>query len=191
MDYLQIFLIALGLSMDAFAAAVCKGLQAGKIIRKEVWMIGLSFGFFQGFMPLIGWFLGLQFYDYITAFDHWIAFLLLLLIGGKMLYEAFQKEDCPAYSAFTFKELMVLSIATSIDALAVGVTFAIVKTEIVPASLMIAATTAILSALGVLMGVKFGAKYKKVAEISGGLILIAIGIKIIIEHSDHLLLAFM
>lgn len=190
MDYLQIFLIALGLSMDAFAAAVCKGLQAGKLIKKEILMIALSFGFFQGFMPLIGWFLGIQFYEYITGFDHWIAFILLLIIGGKMLYEAFQNEACPAYSAFTWKELMMLSVATSIDALAIGVTFAMVKTPIVPASLMIAFTTAFLSAFGVFMGVKFGSKYKKVAEIAGGIILIGIGIKIMVEHADHLFIAF-
>lgn len=184
MDFLQILLIAVAVSMDAFAAAICKGLKAGRIVWRDVALIGLFFGLFQGLMPVIGWFLGSQFERYIIAFDHWIAFALLMFIGGKMIYEAVKNETCPPYTRSSVKEIILLAIATSIDALAVGVTFALVKTPITLAAVTFTLTTGLISALGVLVGVKFGERFKKPAEITGGVILVLIALKIVLEHTS-------
>ncbi len=176
------FLTGIGLSMDAFAVAICKGLKMQKLNYKQMGLIALFFGGFQALMPLIGWALGGSFKSYIEGFDHWVAFGLLLFIGGKMIIEAFgnDEEDCCA--CFDVKELFIMAIATSIDALAVGIAFAIDDINIWSSILIIGITTFILSAIGVLIGHKFGAVYKSKAELAGGLILILIGFKILFEH---------
>ena len=185
MGILELLLVAIGLSMDAFAVAVCKGLNMSKINYKRGALIALFFGAFQALMPLIGWFLGVQFEEYIVSFDHWVAFILLGFIGGKMIAEAFEKgkEDC-CTDKFSIGELFVLAIATSIDALAVGITFALIapSTGISVAVILIGAITFALSFVGVVIGNKFGAKYKKRAELAGGVILCLMGFKILLEH---------
>ncbi|MDO4810365.1 MAG: manganese efflux pump MntP family protein [Eubacteriales bacterium] len=185
MTLIEIFLIGIALSMDAFAVAVCKGLTMTKInYRHTVW-IALYFGVFQALMPLIGWFLGSQFAQYITKFTPWIAFLLLSYIGGNMIRESFSKEeDEEGKTGISHKELLLLALATSIDALAVGVTFSFVELalSIGLAVTIIGCTTFILSFGGVFIGNIFGAKYKNRAEFVGGAILILIGIKILLEH---------
>lgn len=183
---LTVFLTGIGLSMDAFAVAICKGLKMQRLNYKQMSLIAIFFGGFQALMPLIGWALGRSFKTYIEDFDHWVAFGLLLFIGGKMAIEAFQKEDDDCCSCFSVKELFVLAIATSIDALAVGIAFAIDDINIWVAILIIGITTFVLSAIGVLIGHKFGSVYKSKAELAGGIILILIGVKILLEHLDVL-----
>lgn len=178
----EIFLVAVGLSMDAFAVAVCKGLKMPEINKNQTALIALFFGGFQGLMPLIGYFLGKQFEQYIVSIDHWITFILLGFIGGKMIYESFKKDDEEEEKPFSIKELFVLAIATSIDALAVGITFAFLQVNIAISVSLIGVITFILSAIGVFIGHKFGEKYKSKAEFTGGLILILIGLKILLEH---------
>ncbi|NLB90495.1 MAG: manganese efflux pump [Clostridiales bacterium] len=170
--------------MDAFAAALCKGLCLRKVTFKQARTVGLFFGGFQGLMPLIGWLLGRQFAGYIETYDHWIALLLLGFIGGKMLYDGIKKqEEAIACQRFiSLKELTLLAVATSIDALVVGVTFAFLHTPIVPAISMIGITTLVLSIAGVYIGKAFGGKYQKKAEMVGGLVLVGLGIKIFVEH---------
>ena len=183
---IELFLIGIGLSMDAFAVSICKGLVMEKVNKKQAFIIGLYFGGFQALMPLIGWFLGIRFQKYITSIDHWIAFVLLALIGGKMIVEAIRdpdveeigKKDLP----LDHKEMFLLAVATSIDALAVGITFAFLDTPIVEAIVIIGLTTFFLSIIGVVVGNFFGTRYKKKAEIVGGIILVAIGVKILVEH---------
>jgi len=154
-----------------------------KINSKISVVIGLFFGGFQALMPLIGWVLGKQFESYIVSFDHWVAFVLLGFIGGKMILESFSKEEeCCVREIPDIKELFVLAIATSIDALAVGITFAFLKVNIAEAVTLIGCTTFILSVGGVYLGSKFGAKYKNKAELAGGIILVLIGLKILLEH---------
>jgi len=184
MGFLEIFMIAVGLSMDAFAVALCKGLNMKKINYKNALIVGLFFGGFQAIMPLIGWFLGKQFEQYITSFDHWIAFFLLSFIGGKMIVEALRVEYICSVSEdkLKLKELFVLAIATSIDALAVGITFAFLKVSILTSILIIGATTFVISFGGVALGNRFGIKYKDKAELAGGIVLILIGLKILLEH---------
>ena len=188
MGIIELILTAIGLSMDAFAAAICKGLNMQKINHKHAFVISLFFGGFQGLMPFIGWVLGKQFEAYITDFDHWIAFALLAFIGGKMLVEALKKDDdgcCCDCGAFDVKDVLVLAVATSIDALAVGITFATLKmqlAETVVAVLLIAAVTFGFSYAGVAIGNRFGAKFKSKAEFAGGVILVLIGVKILLEH---------
>ena len=184
MGFLELVLIAAGLAMDAFAVSLCKGLSMSKMHIKNAVVISVFFGGFQAAMPLIGWLLGKQFESYITGFDHWIAFGLLVLIGGKMIYEVFKKDTCPAKSAdkLDIKELLLLAIATSIDALAVGITFAFLQVYIVPAVSIIGAITFVISFGGVYIGHKFGARFKTKAEFAGGLVLILIGTKILLEH---------
>lgn len=184
MGVLEVFLIGIGLSMDAFAVAVCRGLKMQKLNFGQTALIALFFGGFQALMPLIGWFLGTQFESYITAVDHWIAFVLLAIIGGKMIYDSFKKEenDSSEKSVLNIKELLVMAIATSIDALAVGITFAFLNVNIWSSVSIIGVTTFVLSAIGVLIGHKFGAKYKNKAELAGGVILVLIGLKILLEH---------
>lgn len=188
MGIAELLLIAVGLSMDAFAVSVCKGLGMQKLRYGQALIIGLFFGGFQALMPLIGWAIGSQFEDYITAYDHWVAFILLAFIGGKMLIEAVREgngdnacEFCE--NNFSVKELFVLAIATSIDALAAGITFAVIENTNIGFSIMlIGIITFALSFVGVIIGNNFGSKFKKKAEISGGLILILIGVKILLEH---------
>ena len=185
MGFAELFLIGVGLSMDAFAVAVCKGLGMRKLRVRQMLVIALFFGGFQALMPLLGWFLGSQFAAYITNFDHWIAFLLLCFIGGKMIQESRSAEAnaCPAGSErLDLRELLLLSVATSIDALAVGITFSFLSVRIVPAVLLIGCTTFLLSIAGVLAGNFFGSKYKNTAELAGGIILVGMGVKILVEH---------
>ena len=182
MTYSEVFLIAIGLSMDAFAAALCKGLCLRKVYFKQATLVGMFFGGFQALMPVIGWFLGKQFANYIEAFDHWVALILLGILGGKMIYEAFKEEEVNCALALDMKELTVMGIATSVDALVVGITFASLKANIFSAATVIGITTFIIATLGVYIGKSFGTKYKKRAELIGGFILIAMGIKIFVEH---------
>ena len=182
MSIIELFLIAVGLSMDAFAVSICKGLSIGKIKKTDMVIVGLYFGGFQAIMPLMGYFIGSQFKDYITAVDHWIAFGLLLIIGANMIRESFSKETDAASNSLCFKTMLPLAIATSIDALAVGVSFAFLEVNIVWAVLLIGVVTFILSTVGVKVGSTFGTKYKAKAELAGGIILILIGTKILLEH---------
>lgn len=180
MHLIELFVLAVGLSMDAFAVSICKGLSMGKIKGKHMCIAGIWFGGFQALMPLIGYFLGSFFSDMITRYDHWIAFILLVFIGGQMIREAFGKEEC-VDNSMSAKAMFLLAVATSIDALAVGVTFAFLKVDIVPAVSFIGIITFIFSAAGVKIGSIFGAKYKSGAELCGGIILILIGLKILLE----------
>ncbi len=182
MTLLELFILAVGLSMDAFAVSVCKGLALGKIKVKHCLIVGAWFGGFQALMPLIGWFLGSRFEQYIRAFDHWVAFALLVAIGANMLREALSGEEEKADASLAFKTMLVMAVATSIDALAVGITFAFLRVRILPAVLFIGVTTFLLSMLGVKAGSLFGEKYQKKAEIAGGVILILLGVKILLEH---------
>ncbi len=184
--FIELFLLGVGLSMDAFAVSVCKGLAMNKVNKKQAVMIGLYFGGFQALMPLIGWFLGVRFQKYITSVDHWIAFGLLVFIGGKMILEAVRDSEVQEIGEkdlpLDHKEMFVLAVATSIDALAVGITFAFLDTPIIEAIAIIGCTTFLLSILGVVVGNFFGTRYKKKAEIAGGIILVLIGLKILLEH---------
>lgn len=182
MTLFELFIIAVGLSMDAFAVAICKGLSMPKLNRIHALIIGLYFGGFQAFMPLIGYYTGIHFQEAIVSFDHWIAFILLGIIGGNMIKEALCEEDEALDSSVDAKNMILLAIATSIDALAVGVTFAFLKVHILPAVSFIGSITFILSILGVFIGHHFGMKYKAKAELAGGAILIFMGTKILIEH---------
>lgn len=182
MSVIELLVLALGLSMDAFAVSICKGLSVPKLQAKHCLICGVYFGGFQALMPLIGWALGIRFQSMITNIDHWIAFVLLAVIGANMIKESFSKEEeCPDAS-FGFKTMLTLAVATSIDALAVGVTFAFLDVSIVPAVLLIGATTFVCSAVGVKIGNVFGNRFQSKAEFFGGLVLIAIGLKILIEH---------
>lgn len=185
MGFVELFLIGVGLSMDAFAVAVCKGLAMRRIRWDHTAVIALAFGGFQALMPFLGWWLGSQFAGYIQSFDHWIAFVLLVFIGGKMVKESFEKDEescCQEEEGLDYKELLVLAVATSIDALAVGITFAFLEVKILPAITIIGVTTFALSFAGVLVGNFFGARYKQRAELCGGVILMLIGVKILLEH---------
>ncbi len=188
MNLLELFIIAVGLSMDAFAVSICKGLCMKKLYFKNALIVGLYFGIFQGGMPLLGYFLGVQFQNKITAYDHWIAFILLGIIGINMIKESLEKEPereiaCDdSHEELSFKNMSVLAIATSIDALAVGVTFAFLNVDIVPAVSFIGIVTFVLSMIGVKIGNIFGTKFKSKAELAGGVILILMGTKILLEH---------
>ncbi len=182
MTLLNLFLIAVGLSMDAFAVSVCKGLAMEKAPLKKAAVAGAWFGSFQALMPLIGYLLGSRFEKYITRIDHWIAFILLALIGINMIKEAFSKEEEKASSTMYFKEMFLLAVATSIDALAVGITFAFLRVDILPAVSLIGITTFLLSIAGVKAGNLFGSRYKSKAELAGGILLILMGTKILLEH---------
>ena len=185
--FVELFLLGVGLSMDAFAVSVCKGLGMRKLDKKQALIIGLYFGGFQALMPLIGWLLGSQFQQYITSIDHWIAFILLGFIGGKMMVEAVrewnEEETVEVMDApIDHKNMFVLAVATSIDALAVGITFAFLNTPIIEAITIIGITTMVLSIIGVIVGNFFGGRYKSKAELIGGLILVLLGLKILLEH---------
>ena len=182
MSLLTLFITAVGLSMDAFAVAICKGLAMKKLSWKKALIIGLWFGGFQALMPTIGYLLGTRFESYVTAIDHWIAFVLLVLIGANMVKESFSREEESSNDSVDFKTMFLLAIATSIDALAVGVTYAFLQVRIVPAVSFIGIITFTLSIVGVKIGNVFGLKYKSKAELTGGIILIVMGIKILLEH---------
>ena len=187
MGFLELLLIGVGLSMDAFAVAVCQGLCMPKLNLRHGLVIALFFGGFQALMPLAGWLLGAQFAESIQHLDHWIAFVLLSFIGGKMVWEAlFSREEetaaCAADAALDYKQLLMMAVATSIDALAVGVTFAFLDVAIVPAITVIGCTTFCISLAGVFIGVFFGGRLQKWAELAGGVILVLLGCKILLEH---------
>lgn len=189
MSLLNLLLLSLGLAMDAFAVSICKGMSLAKMQGRYALLAGLWFGGFQALMPLIGYALGAQFEHLITSIDHWIAFGLLLFIGGKMIMESFQK-DKQVDGSFGFKAMLILAIATSIDALAVGVTFAFLNTNIWIAILIIGTITFITSALGVKIGNAFGGRLQSKATLTGGIILILIGTKILLEHLGLIHLLF-
>ena len=178
--------------MDAFAVSVCKGLAMRKVNKKQAVVIGLFFGGFQALMPFVGWALGTRFESYITSIDHWIAFILLAFIGGKMVVEGYRLEEDETVKELDppldLKEMFLLAIATSIDALAVGITFAFLNYPIVECITIIGLTTFVLSIVGVVVGNMFGSRYQKKAEIAGGIILILIGVKILFEHLGILVL---
>ena len=182
MSLIELFLIAVGLSMDAFAVSICKGLSVHKAEPRHSLIVGAYFGGFQALMPAIGYVLGRQFESLITSVDHWIAFVLLGIIGGNMIREALKGDAEEMDDSFTFRTMLPLAIATSIDALAMGVTFAFLQVQIVPAVLFIGVTTFVLSAIGLRVGNVFGAKYKSRAELFGGVVLVLMGIKILLEH---------
>ena len=181
MHLAELVLIAVGLSMDAFAVSVCKGLSVKELRPRHALLAGLYFGGFQFLMPLVGWLLGYRFEEMITSVDHWIAFVLLALIGGNMVKESFSEEE-EMNDDFGVKTMLLLAVATSIDALAVGITFAFLSVKILPAAGLIGVTTFLLSVAGIYIGRAFGAKYKAGAERAGGVILILIGLKILLEH---------
>lgn len=182
MGILEIIIIAIGLAMDAFAVSICKGLSMKKMSWKKGLIIGGYFGFFQALMPLIGYLLGIGFQDKVTGIDHWIAFILLGIIGINMIKEALSKEEEGRNDSVNFKEMIVLAIATSIDALAVGITMAFLEVNIAIAITIIGIITFAISVIGVKIGNIFGNKYEKKAEFAGGIILILMGIKILLEH---------
>ena len=182
MSLLTLFITAVGLSMDAFAVSICKGLAMKKLSMKKALVIGLWFGGFQALMPTIGYLLGTRFESYVTGIDHWIAFVLLALIGVNMIKEALSVEAEETDDSIGVKIMFLLAVATSIDALAVGVTYAFLQVRIIPAVIFIGVTTFVLSIAGVKIGNVFGLKYKAKAEIAGGVILILMGLKILVEH---------
>ena len=186
MGLIELFLIAVGLSMDAFAVSVCKGLAMPKCTFKKAAIVGLWFGGFQALMPAIGYVLGAQFQEAIASIDHWIAFVLLALIGGNMIHEALDNDEEEADASLDVKTMFLLAVATSIDALAIGITFAFLNVSIIPAVCCIGIVTFIISFAGVKIGNVFGARYKNKAEIVGGVILILLGLKILLEHLGFL-----
>ena len=188
MGVLEILLLGVGLAMDAFAVSICKGLSMKKMNWKNAVIIALYFGVFQALMPLIGYFLGVTFESLVTTFDHWIAFILLSLIGGKMIKESFDSEDDKKNDKVDFKTMVVLAVATSIDALAVGITFAFFDVNLMLAISSIGIITFIISILGVKIGNRFGDKYQSKAELMGGVILVLLGIKILLELSKSIIL---
>ncbi|MDD6212574.1 MAG: manganese efflux pump MntP family protein [Clostridiales bacterium] len=181
MSFWELFILAVGLSMDAFAVSVCKGLSLSKVKPKHMVIAGVWFGSFQALMPLIGYFLGSFFTDMISRYAHWIAFILLLIIGIGMIREAFSDEEENMDASMDAKNMFLLAVATSIDALAVGVTFAFLRVNLIPAVSFIGIITFLLSAVGIRIGSIFGSRYQDKAEICGGIILVLIGLKILLE----------
>jgi putative Mn2+ efflux pump MntP len=184
MTIIDILLLAIGVSMDAFAVSIAKGLSTDRLQHRHYLSVAVWFGGFQALMPSIGYFLGVNFASAVERFDHWIAFVLLAIIGGKMLYDTLfgDGDDEPVASGFGLKTMFLLAVATSIDALAVGVSLAFLRVDIWSAVVLIGFTTALFSAFGLRIGAIFGSRYKYGAEITGGVVLIVIGIKILIEH---------
>ena len=183
MSILEILLLGIGLSMDAFAVSICKGLSTKRLQTRHYLIIGAWFGGFQALMPTIGFFLGSTFEQYITAFYHWVAFVLRSAIGAGRIKESLSKEESNGNDSFSFKTMLLLALATSIDALAVGITFALLPDVNVPLAVcLIGITTFVCSAAGLKVGNLFGLKYKAKAELAGGIILILIGLKILLEH---------
>lgn len=193
MNLIELFLIAIGLSMDAFAVSICKGLSTCKVTGRQLLTVGFWFGGFQAFMPALGYFLGSAFEQYITFFDHWAAFILLGLIGTNMIRESLSRTDPePQNDSFGVKTMFFMAVATSIDALAVGITFALLPdVNILAAVLLIGTVTFIFSGIGLKAGSLFGLKYKAKAEFTGGVILILIGLKILLDHLGILSLPFL
>ena len=183
MGFAALFTLAVGLSMDAFAVSICKGLSIRALMPRHAVIVGLWFGAFQALMPLVGWLLGAAFADMIASVDHWIAFVLLSLIGGNMIREALGGEEERMDNSFTPRAMLPLAVATSIDALAVGVTFAFLKVDIIWAVSLIGVITFALSAVGVKVGAIFGGKFRSKAELAGGAVLILMGLKILLEHT--------
>lgn len=182
MGIVELLLLSIGLAMDAFAVSICKGISMKKMNWKKAIIIGLYFGEFQALMPTIGFFLGSAFQNLITSIDHWIAFLLLTIIGGGMIKESFGNDSENRNDDVSFKTMIVLAIATSIDALAVGITFAFLKVNLILAVSLIGIITFVLAVAGTKIGNKFGDKYESKAELVGGVILVLLGIKILLEH---------
>ena len=182
MRLIELFILAVGLSMDAFAVSVCKGLSVRTLKMRHILLCGVWFGGFQALMPLIGWALGIRFQSLITNVDHWIAFILLCVIGVNMIREAGDEESVDSAGDFSPRTMLAMAVATSIDALAVGVTFAFLDVNIVPAVSFIGVVTFLCAGAGVKIGQVFGLRFKAGAERFGGLVLIAIGLKILIEH---------
>ena len=183
MELIELFLVALSLSMDAFAVSLCKGLSVGRPTPGQCLTCGAWFGGFQALMPLIGFLLGVRFQGFISSVDHWVAFVLLGLIGANMVREALGGDEEHVDSSFGPRAMLPLAVATSIDALAVGVTFAFLRVEIAPAVALIGVTTLVLSAIGVKVGSVFGNRFQSKAELAGGVILILMGTKILLEHT--------
>ena len=182
MGIIELVILSVGLAMDAFAVAVCKGLSMPKMDWKKASIIGTYFGIFQALMPFIGYLLGVNFQEQIVSIDHWVAFILLGFIGLNMIKEAVSKEKEAANDSIKFRDMVILAIATSIDALAVGITFAFLKVNVGLAVSLIGIITFAISVIGVKIGNVFGCKYEKKAELAGGLILILLGVKILLEH---------
>lgn len=184
MGFAELLIIAVGLAMDAFAVSVCKGLSVSSVKPKHIALTALWFGGFQALMPLIGYYLGTSFADMVSDVDHWIAFVLLGIIGGNMIRESFHKDEpCESDTDFSPKKMLALAVATSIDALAIGVSFSFLKINIWPAVVTIGVVTALFSGSGVVLGRYLGCKFKNRAEFAGGFILIALGLKIFLEHT--------
>ena len=184
MHIAEILILAVGVSMDAFAVSICKGLSVCKVRPRHASLAAAWFGGFQALMPLIGYFAGVAFADIVSSVDHWIAFVLLGIIGGKMVKESFEKDECCCTDPdFSFRTMLAMAVATSIDALAVGVSLAFLKANIWSAVLIIGLTTGAFSAAGIYIGNIFGNRYKSKAEFVGGVILVAMGLKILIEHT--------
>lgn len=186
MGYAELFILAVGLSMDALAVSICKGLSIQTLKLRHALIVGAWFGGFQALMPAIGYLLGYTFADMITAVDHWIAFVLLALIGGNMIRESRSRDDEECDSSLSILSMLLLAVATSIDALAVGITFAFLRVDIVPAVSLIGICTFVISAAGVKIGNVFGMRFKSRAELFGGVVLVLIGLKILLEHLDIL-----
>ena len=182
MNFIELFILAVGLSMDAFAVSVCKGLAVPRVTFRECTLAGIWFGSFQALMPAAGYFIGRHFTRYIVSVDHWVAFVLLAVIGGGMVRESFGSEEECSCDSMAPREMFLLAVATSIDALAVGITFAFLNVNILAAAVFIGITTFACSAAGVRIGNVFGTIYKSKAERCGGVILILIGLKILLEH---------
>ncbi|MDY5679578.1 MAG: manganese efflux pump MntP family protein [Candidatus Methanomethylophilaceae archaeon] len=186
MELITVLLLAVGLAMDAFAVSICKGLAVRKVTIRIMVIVGLWFGVFQGVMPVIGYVAGSAFYDLISEYDHWIAFILLFLIGSNMIREALSDEDEGVDDNLGFRTMLLLAIATSIDALAVGISLAMTGDGIVEPALIIGVVTMIISMFGVWIGSRFGDRYGKKAELVGGVILILIGLRIVLEHTGFI-----
>ncbi|MBE6230825.1 MAG: manganese efflux pump [Bacteroidales bacterium] len=183
MGIVELLVIAVGVSMDAFAVSICKGLSVPHIKPVHVCKTGLWFGGFQALMPLLGYFLGVSFTEFVSSIDHWLSLLLLGIIGANMIRESFHKDECCKFDPdFSFRTMLTMAVATSIDALAIGVTLAFLNVNIYYAVLIIGLTTALFSASGVMIGNMFGSRYKSKAEFAGGLILIVMGFKILFDH---------
>jgi putative Mn2+ efflux pump MntP len=183
MNFTELIVIAVGVSMDAFAVSICKGLSTRKIRPSNAVVAGLWFGGFQALMPVIGYYLGISFADFVAGVDHWIAFVLLGIIGGKMIKESFENETCDISADFSYRSMLPMAIATSIDALAIGVSFAFLRINIWMPILLIGITTGLFSTAGVYIGNRFGCRYKSKSEFAGGLILCLMGLKILLEHT--------
>ncbi len=183
MTFIELLIIAIGVSMDAFAVSVCKGLSVSRLRPKHMLSVGLWFGGFQALMPLIGFYVGIHFSDLVSSVDHWIAFVLLAIIGFGMVKESRDKDCDDIDPDFSFRTMLAMAVATSIDALAIGVSLAFLKVDIWMSVLIIGITTGIFSMLGINIGNVFGSRYKSTAELVGGIILILMGVKILVEHT--------